>query len=219
MFCLRISLTLAAIDEVKAHLLRALPHVKSSHRVEATGRGLGFQTYAALRAAVQEPGDLSVEVTWEPFVGYLKEHGFEADPSHLYQACGRVAVQRVLEKLPRLTILGFETGRLERSPDGTKETRDQYRERVKQRRQDLFDEYGVREFLLCLALLTRVRQTKDHQCFEQLLDQTRRRAIPLHLSAWAEARTDLRRQWSADRGSGPCRVYRASDTRYAQCPI
>ena len=53
MFVLRISVAPSAIERIKVQLTQSLPDVKSSHRVEALGRGLGFRTYAALRAVSQ----------------------------------------------------------------------------------------------------------------------------------------------------------------------
>ena len=55
MFVLRIPVTLSAIELIKADLTKHLSEVKSSHRVEAIGRGLGFRTYAALLAASRSP--------------------------------------------------------------------------------------------------------------------------------------------------------------------
>ena len=55
MFVLRIPVTRSHLDALKGGLTKVLPDVKSSHRVEALGRGLGFRTYAALRAAAISP--------------------------------------------------------------------------------------------------------------------------------------------------------------------
>ena len=62
MFDLRIPVTLANIKMIKANLLRALPDVKSSHRVEAMARGFGFSTNAALCAALKSDSELG----WKP---------------------------------------------------------------------------------------------------------------------------------------------------------
>ena len=102
MFVLRISVTAPAVDRIKALLTQSLPEVKSSHRVEALGRGLGFRTYAALRAAAQTTAPAVVAVAGSHFSDYLKDHGFEADPAHLYRAAAHVAIQAALDALPRL---------------------------------------------------------------------------------------------------------------------
>jgi hypothetical protein len=160
MFELRIPLTLAAITSIKADLTQSLAAVKSSHRVEAVARGLGFQTNAAMRVAVKTNAPLRVNVRWEPFVSYLAEKGFEADATVFFHACARVAMDGVDRAVPRLTIFGIETGLRERNPDGTKETFEQYRDRIAQERAELFESHGIAEFLLSLALLARVKPVK-----------------------------------------------------------
>lgn len=67
--------TLADIESLKRELSRLLPTVKSSHRVEAMARGLGWNTHAALRA------DLATHPTGripdrKAFEIYLRDHGF-----------------------------------------------------------------------------------------------------------------------------------------------
>lgn len=160
MFDLRIALTPGAVESIKADLLRTLPNVKSCHRVEALARGLGFRTYAAMRAASRETSADVLAVDWQAFAGYLDERGFEGDAVTLYHAVARVAVKRVLQNKPYLTVLGINTGRRERNPDGTWESAEQYRERIKSLRREMIGSYGVEEFLRSLALLSRVKRTK-----------------------------------------------------------
>ena len=160
MFCLRIPLNLAAIGTIKAELLHSLPEVKSSHRIEAVARGLGFQSNAAMRAVVQQHNNVQVDVLWEPFVTYLTQHGFDANAPHLYRACARVAVEDVLRKFPQLTISGLESGRLQRKADGTRETVEQQRERINNSREELLERGSMDDFLLCLAMLAHVKPRK-----------------------------------------------------------
>ena len=75
------------IDSMKADLTNYLPHIKSSHRVEALARGLGFKTYAALRAVdLFWDGPFWAEVNWSAFNDYLKEKGFNSTAKPLYLA-------------------------------------------------------------------------------------------------------------------------------------
>jgi hypothetical protein len=69
MFVLRIPVTPAHVDALKTDLIKALPEVKSSHRVEALGRGLGFKTYAALRAVAQSTVPSMATVSGASFSG------------------------------------------------------------------------------------------------------------------------------------------------------
>ena len=103
MFVLRIPVTPSGVDALKAHLTKIIPEVKSSHRVEALGRGLGFKTYAALRAAAQSIESSTAVVSGASFAAYLAGHGFEVDPAHLYRAAAQVAINGVLERMPRLS--------------------------------------------------------------------------------------------------------------------
>jgi hypothetical protein len=160
MFVLRISVTAPAVDRIKALLTQSLSDVKSSHRVEALGRGLGFRTYAALRAAAQAPTPTHATVTGSHFSDYLKEHGFEADPAHLYRVAAQVAIQAALDALPRLHIHGIGFGRPQRNADGSRQTPKQQYAEFEERREECFGEHAAEAFLRSLALLARVRETR-----------------------------------------------------------
>jgi len=67
---------------LKKELGKKLPGVKSSHRVEALARGLGWKSNAALRASLI-CGPTACSVTDEPFDAYLHERGF----LHTPEAC------------------------------------------------------------------------------------------------------------------------------------
>jgi hypothetical protein len=160
MFVLRISVTSPAIDRIKALLTQSLPDVKSSHRVEAIGRGLGFRTYAALRAAAQAPALAVATVTGSQFSDYLKEHGFEVDSAHLYRAAAEVAIQVVLDAMPRLHIGGIGFGRPQRSADGSRQTPQQQYAEFQELREECFGKYSAEAFLRSMALLARVKETQ-----------------------------------------------------------
>jgi hypothetical protein len=160
MFVLRIFVTPPAIERIKAALTNSLPHVKSSHRVEALGRGLGFRTYAALRAAVHAHERSIAAVTGDQFSNYLKEHGFEVDPAHLYWAAAQVAIQGVLDTAPRLHIYGIGFGRPQRNADGSRQTPQQQHAEFLEHRKECLGNHAAEAFLLSLALLARVKEIK-----------------------------------------------------------
>jgi len=160
MFVLRIPVTRSHLDALKGGLTKVLPEVKSSHRVEALGRGLGFRTYAALRTTPQSPEPLMATVSGESFAAYLTQHGFEVDPAHLYRAAAQVAINDVLEKMPRLSIHGIGFGRPQRNQDKTWETPQQCYAKFVERRQECQGLHAAEEFLLALTLLSRVQPTK-----------------------------------------------------------
>lgn len=68
-------LSLADIKSVKNELIKILPNVKSSHRVEAMARGLGWNSNAHLRAELKRGAQLRSPDNYI-FLEYLKERGF-----------------------------------------------------------------------------------------------------------------------------------------------
>ena len=160
MFVLRIPVTPSGLDELKAHLTKVLPEVKSSHRVEALGRGLGFKTYAALREAAQSSETPMATVSGASFTTYLAEHSFEIDAAHLYRAAAQVAINGVLDKMPRLSIHGIGFGRPQRKQDNTWETPQQSYSKFVERRQECQGLHAAEAFLLALMLLSRIQPTK-----------------------------------------------------------
>jgi hypothetical protein len=160
MFVLRIPITPAHVDALKADLIKTLPEVKSSHRVEALGRGLGLKTYAALRAVAQSTVPSMATISGANFSRYLAEQGFKVDSAHLYRAGAQVAINDVLDRMPRLSIHGIGFGRPQRNQDNTWETPQQSYAKFVERRQECQGLHAAEEFLLALALLARVQPTK-----------------------------------------------------------
>lgn len=70
-----ITLSLSEIEFIKHELTTVLPDVKSSHRVEAVARGLGWNSNAAMRAELGR-GAAERTVNDSAFAAYLKDQGF-----------------------------------------------------------------------------------------------------------------------------------------------
>jgi hypothetical protein len=81
------------IDLLKKQLARSLPQVKSSHRVEAMARGLGWGTNAALRVSLKKDLPVKRVVNDQAFVAYLQRHGYGCYADSLAQA-----IQGILER-------------------------------------------------------------------------------------------------------------------------
>ncbi len=160
MFVLRIPIVPSAVEQIKSDLTNTLPEVKSSHRVEAFGRGLGFRTYATLLSASRSPEPPLATVSGAAFVQYLGNHGFEADPAHFYRAVAQVAIRSVLDAMPRLSVHGMGFGRPQRNPDGSRQTPEQQYAEFIERRSECLGVHAAQAFLLSLALLARVKPTK-----------------------------------------------------------
>ena len=145
-----------SVSAMKAHLTRALPGVKSSHRCEGLARGLGYRTYAALIAASD---DTVAHANGQAFAVYMARHGFECHVSQLYGAMASAAMHQVAEREPRLTAWGIGIGEHQRESDGRWETMSAYRQRLAEARRQLTDDRSIPAFLLSSALLQRVTRT------------------------------------------------------------
>jgi hypothetical protein len=159
-FTLKIPVTPTSLDAIKAELTRTLSAVKSSHRCEAIARGLGFHTYAAIRAATQSPDPIIGTVEAAAFNSYLAEHGFEVSALPFYGACVRVALRAVMKKVPTLTAFGIGIGDPRRNADGSRESALERESRFTAGREELLDDQLVEPFLLSLAMLARIEPTK-----------------------------------------------------------
>jgi len=159
-FTLPISICFAEhIDSMKSDLGKYLPHIKSSHRVEALARALGFQTYAALRARDLFWSPIETEVNWSAFRDYLKEKGFECTAKPLYLAVGRAAVRLILEMKalePNLTREGNGIN----TEHHKGETREEYSRRFHQARLDMLLDSSIVEFLRSYSVVTRIPHTR-----------------------------------------------------------
>jgi len=159
MFELKINPSYENLEAAKRELLKTLPTVKSSHRCEALGRGLGYGSYSAARAASKRTAD-PVTVDGLAFQKYLESQGFDASPNVLHRAIAKVAIANVVAANEHLSIWGIGYGRPARKPDGKWEDPRERYTRFKEHRAELLDDYAITPFLLSLALLKRVVRTK-----------------------------------------------------------
>lgn len=160
MFDLRIPATSANLDTLKKELSRRLPNVKSSHRCEALARGLGRKTFAALRTDIRTSDDTNWSADGSAFSAYLADKGFTVTPATLYKAVAKAAIRTVAEQYPPLTLWGYGAGRPRRKDNGDWESEQDIRGRQKSHRLALLSEEAVEQFLLSLALVSRIPKTK-----------------------------------------------------------
>jgi hypothetical protein len=159
MFVLRISVNTNSVGSIKADLTKALPEVKSSHRVEAIARGLGFDTNAALRAAIENE-TTERQVDGAAFMAYLKSKEFAVSERAFYVAAARTAVQKVLSEIPQLTVSGVGIGRRQKLDNGKLETLEEYDARFLYGRNECLDDNSIEQFLLSLAFVAKIEPTK-----------------------------------------------------------
>lgn len=202
MFVLRIPVTPSAVEQIKSDLTKALAAVKSSHRVEALGRGLGFQTYAALLSASRSPEPPVVTVSGKAFVHYLENHSFDADPAEFYVAAARVAIRGVLDAMPRLSVHGIGFGRPQRNADGSRQTPEQQYAKFVERRKGMpGSTCGTRILVVAGAARTGQANKDDKVRHRQLQVETRRGKLRMLVSGRKQTRTPLR----AERHAYRCR--------------
>lgn len=162
MFSLTISLSADALEGIKASLIHSMSEVKSSHRCEAAARGLGFRTYASLRASVQDGTCIQAIVDGKGFASYLREHRFpDAGASRFYIACAQGAIAAVLEKEPMLCWHGIGFGEYQRKSDGSLESMSERRERFYRDRAELCSPHYAEEFLRALDFMSMVERCKN----------------------------------------------------------
>lgn len=146
------------IDSIKADLTKYLPDIKSSHRVEALARALGFNTYAALRASLAAHNDSIVDVDWAAFRDYLKEKGFHAPAKPLYFAVARASIRLILSMpdYQNLTYAGNGINTTHHQGETPKERLVRFR----QEREEMLSDKAVEEYLRSYSIVSRIPYTR-----------------------------------------------------------
>lgn len=151
-----VDLSVAELKAIKADLLSAYPHVKSSHRCETLARGLGCGTYASLLAAAKT--NRRCELNAGRFKNYLHEHKIHVSEIDFYRSLGRSALRAAAASMAELTSNGFGYGAPRRYSNGRLETWNETRARFNEHRADLLE--SADEFLRARAFLINVPKTK-----------------------------------------------------------
>ena len=159
MFSLPFTINPTAVASIKSDLTKLIPKIKSSHRVEALARALGYTTYASLRAASQNPVTFPGEVSWERYDSYLREHGFLPSATPLFIAVTKESIRQLLEKEPYLTMDGIS-----KKPwlvrNNKKETWAEYKERASTSRKEFLENGSIEQVLRSLAFIPVYQKTE-----------------------------------------------------------
>ncbi|MBL1148496.1 MAG: hypothetical protein HND56_00660 [Pseudomonadota bacterium] len=156
MFTLPIFVDSATIESMKADLRKTLPAIKSSHRIEALARALGFQTNAALRAATNQHSSFETIVSWKDFRNYLNGKDFHPTAKPLYLAASKAAIRRIMDRYPMLTRSGIGI----HTQNHPEETLQEYTQRFMGERNDMLLDFAVEEFLRSCHLVSEIPKTK-----------------------------------------------------------
>lgn len=151
--------TLPKIEILKKEIGLLLPDVKSSHRVEAMARGLGWNSNATLRAGLAD-GPQVRTVDEARFTAYLTEHGFTEVRSGVLAdavrrsdiAVAREAIRAVMEREPTLTVRGYNT--CSRMSLGERQAE------FGRNRRSMLTDYHVEQFLMAQEFLLTVLRTQ-----------------------------------------------------------
>lgn len=151
--------TLPKIEILKKEIILLLPDVKSSHRVEAMARGLGWNSNATLRADLAD-GPQVRTVDEARFTTYLTEHGFPGVQNGVLAAAvrradiaaAREAIQAVMEREPTLTVHGYNT--YKRMP------LDERQAEFGRNRRSMVTDYHVGQFLMAQEFLLTAPRTQ-----------------------------------------------------------
>ena len=130
----------------------ALPILKSSHRVEALARALGFATNAALRAKLKNKVEVLVEIRGDEFVQYLVSRGFNGTQTQIYRIAARIALDRALAREEKLGVNGIGFQRFRKPGGGWATPNEEYEMFEKDRAK--FAEAGLVDQFLGSRLIT-----------------------------------------------------------------
>lgn len=148
------TITLTDIEHMKDALRASLPDIKSSHRVEALARGLGWATNASMRATLTS-APLEISPDEGAFLEYLRQHSFEAPSSTLARAFALAGVRRAMDLEPELSGFGY---RVPRDRSGTAEEAET---RFLASRAEMLSQHSVDEFIRAAEFLSKFGRRKS----------------------------------------------------------
>lgn len=190
---MKAQISLADVDSIKVELGRILPDVKSSHRVEAMARGLGWNTNASLRTELVN-GAMERAVDNDLFDRYLTEHGFgEAPYDALAEAVVRVkfaaeraAIEAVMATQPTLARSGLGI-----SEDYMK-TLDQCEAEFAEGRRSMLSPEAVAEFMRAVEFLAqREKRGTINRSWRYSSSVLRREAENFHERKYGSGNNDV----------------------------
>lgn len=156
---LTVTLNPQTLDRLKAGLRLTAPEMKSSHRVEALARGLGFASNAELRSSLNLGGHPR-RVMPEAFSAYLTERELPGSASLLLRAVAYAIILNVMDLDDRIHKWGWGCGRPERRDDGRWETNEEHYARFLGYRDELKSVFAAEQVLRAIAFLSKVPATR-----------------------------------------------------------
>jgi hypothetical protein len=154
---MRLPVTIHDLVSLKGDLKAAYPNVKPTSLVEGAARGLGYNTYASLRAALAG-SPLDVEANDHLFSDYIDQPPEKGKaPRGLSRALARITVRKVLEAYPDLTQRGFDDIWARESEGDSFEER---KALFAERRKEALSNWAMDEFELAFIYLSKQEHRK-----------------------------------------------------------
>jgi hypothetical protein len=150
---MKLPITLSDVEHMKADLRAALPDVKSSHRVEALARGLGWSTNAAMRCALGS-GPVVADADEGAFLEYLRERSFDAPRGCMVRILAKSGIRRAMDLEPSLTQFGYGVYQ------DRKLMPEERRSKFAEKRDEMLDTFAADEFARAIAYLSRFGRRK-----------------------------------------------------------
>lgn len=139
---MKLPFTISDVEHMKADLRAALPDVKSSHRVEALARGLGWSTNSD---AALGSGPIVAGADEDAFLEYLREHSFDAPRECMTRILAKSGIRRAMDLEPSLTHFGYGVYW------DRKQTPEERRAKFAETRAEMLDDYAAEEFARAVA--------------------------------------------------------------------
>ncbi|MEH3101662.1 hypothetical protein [Sphingomonas adhaesiva] len=157
---MHLSISETDLPSIKESLRKAHPNAKSSLRMEALARAVGFTTYAGLRARL-DAGSVQVSVNDAAFCEHLKLASPSDDALRsLSRAIARAMLRSVLDAYPDLTLRGFDS--IWQGDDRERAMPIPERQALlaERRREGYDDDWAADQFELAMIFLSRQRKIK-----------------------------------------------------------
>lgn len=154
---MRVTIRASDLDAIKTDLRLAHPELKPSLRIEAAARGLGYNTYGGLRAAL-EGGVIEAEADDARYRELLDlpaetENGWTVRP--LGRAIARIELRKVLDTNTRLTCRGFDSIWFDTGDELSMSIKERQTLLAERRREAYEDNWSADQFELAWIYLSR----------------------------------------------------------------
>lgn len=182
---MKVYLTSKHVVILKRHLKQALPEVRSSYRIQAAARGLGFNTLGGLTNALKN-APVSTDFDDRAFRDFLIRRDHDVEARALRDAVIRTVLEPIVAGVWNLSTWGY--GLRESYPPNQN-----YRAALAADQAELFDDIHCKQFELALVFLQRAkkrnslnRRVTSNQLKHDAENVSREFGLYPHLGNWVK---------------------------------